>query len=72
MSASKARPNPRALIAVAVLLVGLAVYTAVVVTLADYLPEHWAVEAIYPLIMGLLWVWPAIALFRWAANWRAQ
>ena len=72
MSASKAQPNPRALIAVAVLLVGLAVYTAVVVTLADYLPGHWAVEAIYALIMGLIWVWPAIVLFRWAANWRAQ
>lgn len=70
MSASKAQPNPRALIAVAVLLVGLGVYAAAIVTLADYLPEHWAVEGTYALIMGLIWVWPAIALFRWAANWR--
>ncbi len=70
MSASKPQPNPRALIAVALLLVGLAVYAAAIVTLGDYLPGHWAVEGIYALIMGLIWVWPAIALFRWAANWR--
>lgn len=72
MSTSKAQPNPRALIAVAVLLAGLAAYAAIVVTVADYLPGHWAVEAVYALITGLVWAWPAIALFRWAANWRAQ
>lgn len=68
MSASKARPNSRALVAVAVLLVGLALYAGAVVTLADFLPDHWLIEGIYALITGLVWVWPAIALFRWAGN----
>ena len=70
MSASKAQPNGRALVAVAVLLAALALYAAAVVTLADYLPDHWAVKGVYALITGLVWVWPAIALFKWAGSGR--
>jgi hypothetical protein len=68
VNVSGAQPNSRALVAVAILLIGLALYAAAVVTLADYLPDHWAIEGIYALITGLIWVWPAIALFRWAAG----
>ncbi len=59
------RPGARRAIVLPVLLLGLAIYAIAVVTLADYLPDHWAVEAIYFALAGVLWVWPAVRLVRW-------
>ena len=62
------RPNGRVLVATVALIVGLALYAAAVVTLADVLPDHKAVEGVYIAVAGLVWVWPAIWLIRWAAR----
>lgn len=48
------------------IMLGLVVYVAVVVTLADFVPDHALVEAVYYLVTGLLWIWPAVAVIGWA------
>jgi len=48
-------------------LAGFIAYVALVVWLADVLaPMHWAVQALYFLVAGLLWVVPARWLMIWA------
>lgn len=59
------RPGARRAIALPALLLGLAIYAVAVVTLADHVPGHWAIEALYYIVAGLLWVWPAGRLVRW-------
>jgi uncharacterized protein DUF2842 len=49
-----------------VLVVGLAVYALVIAALAGrFMPEHWAVQALFYCIAGIAWVWPAARLVRW-------
>jgi hypothetical protein len=62
------KPNGRALVATVILIVALALYAAAVVTLAESLPAHQLVQGIYIGAAGLLWVWPAIRLIRWASR----
>ena len=62
------RPNGRVLVATVALIVGIALYAAAAVTLADALPDHKAVEGVYIAVAGLVWVWPAVWLIRWAAR----
>ncbi len=45
---------------------GLAVYIALAVTLADIVPDHALVEALYYLLAGLLWIPPAVSVIGWA------
>lgn len=57
----------RKAIALAVALVGAALYLWLVVTLADWVVElHWAVELLYFAVVGVAWAWPAARLLRWA------
>lgn len=57
----------RKAIALAVALVGAAVYVWLVVTLADWVVElNWAVELLYFALVGVAWAWPAARLLRWA------
>ncbi|MGZ0186650.1 MAG: DUF2842 domain-containing protein [Alphaproteobacteria bacterium] len=63
-----AKPNGRALVATAFLIIALALYAAAAVTLAESLPSHQLVQGIYIAAAGLLWVWPAIRLIRWASR----
>ena len=56
-------------IAVLATLVWVAAYVAGAVMLADALaPMHWAVQAVYFLAAGLLWVPPVWGLMLWAAG----
>ena len=45
---------------------GLAAYIVVAVTLADIVPDHALVEAVYYLLAGLLWIPPAVSVIGWA------
>jgi len=60
-------------LAVLMFLVGFIAYVAVVVALADHvLPLHWTVQAMYFVVAGTAWAWPARALLFWAARRRTS
>jgi hypothetical protein len=60
---------PRILIATIVGLAGFVAYVVAAVTLADSLsPMHWAVQLVFFLVAGTLWVIPARSLMLWAAR----
>lgn len=63
----------RILIALLLGLTGFVAYIAAAVTLADrvaslQIPLHWAVQALYFLLAGVLWALPASWLMLWAAG----
>ena len=63
------RPTKRVLIAVPLGLLGFVAYVGLAVTLADRLAGlHWAVQALYFVVAGVLWVLPAHYLMLWAAG----
>ena len=62
-----AKPNGRVLIASVLLILALALYAAAAVTLAEALPDHGLVQGLYIAAAGLIWVWPAVRLIRWAS-----
>jgi len=62
------KPNIRVLAASVALIVGLALYAAAAATLADALPENKWIEGFYLAAAGLVWVWPAVQLIRWASR----
>lgn len=41
-------------------------YIAAAVTLADRLPSHWVVTAVYFLVAGVVWVFPVRWLMLWS------
>ena len=48
------------------LLIGLALYAAaVMVAAAAWLPSHWAVQLVFYLVAGTVWIYPAARLTRW-------
>ena len=60
---------PRTAIALAVGLPGFVAYVVAVVTLADRVASlHWAIQALYFLVAGVLWALPAYWLILWAAR----
>ncbi len=51
----------------AVLVLGLAVYCLLGMWVGAVLvPAHWAAELLFYPVAGVLWIWPAAALVRWA------
>jgi len=59
----------RASVAVAIGLAGFITYVALATALADHvIGRHWAVEIVYFVLTGLLWVWPMKRLMYWAAR----
>ena len=46
-------------------------YIVAAITLPDLLPrQHWAIEAVYWCVAGVLWVFPIWGLMLWAARGR--
>ena len=43
-------------------------YIAAAVTLPDVLPGHWAVQAVYFLVAGVVWVFPIRWLMLWSVG----
>ena len=48
-----------------VFVLGMTVYAALAVTVADLVPDHWLLDLLYYALAGTLWVWPASHLVRW-------
>lgn len=58
-------------LAVLAFLIGFSAYVAAAVALADHvLPLHWTVQAVYFVVAGVAWAWPARTLMFWAARHR--
>ena len=56
-------------LAVVIFLAGFTAYIAVAVVLADHvLGLHWTVQALYFVVAGIAWAWPARRLMFWAAR----
>lgn len=55
----------RKAIGMAVLVAGMILYVGVLVVLADFVPDHWAVELIFFAVAGVAWVFPLRGLLRW-------
>jgi hypothetical protein len=63
------RPSSRVLIALPLGLAGFVAYIALAVTLADRVAGlHWALQALYFVVAGVLWALPAHFLMLWAAG----
>jgi hypothetical protein len=61
----------RPAIAVLVFVVGFTAYVAAVATLADHvIGLHWLAQALYFVVAGIAWAWPARSLMFWAARGR--
>lgn len=59
----------RTAIAVPLGLLGFLLYVGAVVALADRVLElHWTVQAVYFVLAGIAWAWPAQRLMYWAAR----
>ncbi|MGF1561140.1 MAG: DUF2842 domain-containing protein [Geminicoccaceae bacterium] len=63
---------PRSLIGTIVFIIGISLYAMLVMNLALYLPQGgvlgWTVQVVYHVVFGLIWLWPATRLVRWAAR----
>jgi hypothetical protein len=44
------------------------VYAGLAIRLGAALPGHWAVQAVFYLVAGVIWVWPLVALIRLLAR----
>lgn len=63
------RPASRALIATVLGIAFVLAYVVLVVTLPDLVPpQHWAVQALYWCVAGVLWVFPVWGLMAWAVG----
>ena len=58
-------PRLRKFIGLICILAFCAFYVAVVATVGDYLPDHWAVRLIYYAVAGTAWGVPLFPLIRW-------
>jgi hypothetical protein len=59
----------RVTLAVVVGVLGVLLYVMAAVALADVVvPLNWAIQAVYYLAAGVLWVYPAHRLILWAAR----
>ena len=49
-------------------IVFIILYIAAAITLPDFLPQQWAVQAVYFVIAGVVWVIPVRWLMLWSVN----
>ena len=59
----------RSKIALLIGVIGFIAYIAIVVWIGDFfVRQHWAIQAVYYITMGFVWVFPAIRLIKWGAR----
>lgn len=59
----------RGKVAVLIGIVGFVAYIAVVTAIGDFfVRQHWAIQAVYYVTAGFVWVFPAIRLIKWGAG----
>lgn len=61
----KLQPRTKKLIGLMVFLPSLVIYMGLVVTVADYLPSHWAIYLVYYVVAGTIWAFPLKPLMGW-------
>lgn len=61
-------PSVRSALGFVAIVLFLAAYIGLAVTLGDYVPDHWAADVAYYLIAGIAWVPAAGRLLRWGAG----
>ncbi|MCI5043393.1 MAG: DUF2842 domain-containing protein [Aquisalinus sp.] len=61
----KLDPSLKKLIGLLVFLPAFLLYIGLVVTVSDYLPQHWAILGIYFVIAGTVWAFPLKPLMLW-------
>ncbi len=59
------QPSTKKLIGVILFIPALVLYVGLVVTIADFLPNHWAVYLVYYIITGLAWPFPLKPVMQW-------
>jgi len=59
---------PRPLIASLAGIVFIFAYVAAAISLPDVLPRHWAFQAVYYLVAGIVWVFPVRWLMYWSVG----
>jgi hypothetical protein len=63
------RPAARSLYGMLILIFGLGAYAFAVAAIGDFLIEtHMAVQVIYYLITGVVWIFPVGKLLKWMAD----
>ncbi|HET6519204.1 MAG TPA: DUF2842 domain-containing protein [Geminicoccaceae bacterium] len=62
--------SARSLIAIVVLVLGLGLYALIVARLGALIlpPDRWLAHLVYYVAFGIVWVWPAAWIVRWAAR----
>ncbi|HEV2531555.1 DUF2842 domain-containing protein [Phenylobacterium sp.] len=58
-------PRLRKLIGMIAILAFLATYVAMVATIGDHIPKHWAWQGLYFGLAGILWGVPLFPLISW-------
>ena len=59
------RARGRKAVGLFVFILGMTVYAALAVAVADLVPHHWLPDLLYYALAGTRWVWPAAHLVRW-------
>ena len=62
------RVRPRHFAATVMGVVFIIAYISVAITLPDVLPDQWAVQAVYFLVAGIVWVFPIRWLMLWSVG----
>jgi hypothetical protein len=59
----------RGKIALLIGIIGFIAYIAIVVAAGDFfVHRHWALQAVYYITAGFVWVFPAVRLIKWSAR----
>jgi hypothetical protein len=61
-------PSARSALGFVAIVLFLAAYVGLAVTLGDLVPDHWAADVAYYLVAGVAWVPVAGRLLRWGAG----
>lgn len=61
-------PRTRKLIGMFGILGFLAAYVVAVLSIADLVPEHWAVQLVFFVVVGTFWFIPILPLIKWMSR----
>ncbi|ADM10600.1 hypothetical protein PB2503_12814 [Parvularcula bermudensis HTCC2503] len=59
-------PSTKKLILILSFPVFLVLYIGIVLAIADRLPDHWAIDLVYYILVGTVWAFPLKPVLLWA------
>ena len=66
MSNDQQKPSSRSFIGMATMIIGLTLYAFLAAGIGNLIGDwHWALQMIYYLVAGLIWLYPAKKLLQW-------